>query len=151
MFVQTNSLTASLPVIAEQFVKHDVAKAEWRVVEWDSVAPAEVKAEQVKVVEQLWDRALDSPRKVENRFPSRTAALRASERSLRDVKDARSEKGHWGVWAYSLSDEKVRRYRSVLPFAIAVAEEAKPVEEPVTEPVAEAQAAVAPVVKNKRK
>lgn len=150
MFVQTNSLTASLPVIAEQFVKHDVAKAEWRVVRWSAIVPSEVQADKMSVVEILRDEALDSPRKVENRFPSRTAALRASERSLRNIKDARSEKGHWGVWEWK-DDKGVVQYQSVLPFAIAVAEEAKPVEEPVTEPVAEVQVAIEPVVKNKRK
>lgn len=137
---QSNKLVESLPQLAALIEAADSqGSAVWFVWQVKGVpALAEVTAEQIAAgrlgkvkprnsAGELLGQPLD------NEFPSRTAALRASERHCRFAKEARSERGHWGCWQWKDSKGQVV-FQGVFPVL-------KPRPEVSEEPAAEEPAA----------
>lgn len=110
MYKQTLDLSRSLPNFANDIEAADEkGSSDWEIVRWENVPPSQVNSEHLRVLAD--DQVRDEADK--NCFPSRTPALRVSEKILRQFKDIRTEKAHWGVWRWN--EHGKTYYQTALP------------------------------------
>ena len=105
---QTKMICQSLPGLEQWFIEYDAQGHDWIIVRWESKDPAKVVSADLTVPPTIPDNRTE----VQNRFSSRTAALRRSADLCREIVGS-TEETHWGVWQWNSGSDT--HYQTVFP------------------------------------